>query len=58
MTEEIVQPQPTPIPKKSCLVNLMFPVTDDAEALAVKQVIDDAVKDMKDKRYTFQITER
>lgn len=51
-------PQLTPMPKKSCMVNLMFPVTDDTEALAVKQVIDDAVKDMKEKRFTFQIIER
>lgn len=50
-------PQNTPMPKKSCVLTLMFPVTDDAEALAIKKILDEAVKDMKDKRYTFQITE-
>lgn len=49
--------QITPMPKKACMITLMFPVSDDTEALAVKQVLDDAVKDMKEKRFTFQITE-
>jgi len=48
----------TPMPKKSCMINLMFPVTDDSEALAVKQVIDEAIKGKEEKRYTFQIIER
>ena len=45
------------MPKKSCMITLMFPVTGDTEALAVKQVLDDAIKDITDKRYTFQINE-
>lgn len=49
--------QITPMPKKACVITLMFPVNDDTDALAVKQVLDDAVKDMKEKRFTFQITE-
>lgn len=49
--------QITPMPKKACMITLMFPVNDDTDALAVKQVLDDAVKDMKEKRFTFQITE-
>ena len=49
--------QSTPMPKKACVITLMFPVEDDTDALAVKQVLDDAIKDVKDKRYTFQITE-
>lgn len=52
------QPQSTPMPKKSCMITLMFPVTDDSEALAVKKVLDEAMKDVKDKRYTFQINEK
>jgi len=51
-------PVKTPMPKKSCMVNLMFAITDDAEALKLKQVIDEVVKDIKEKRYTFQIIER
>lgn len=50
--------QPTPVPKKSCMITLMFPVTDDAEAMRVKQKIDDALKDITDKRYNFGINER
>lgn len=50
-------PEQTPMPKKSCVVTIMFPIEDDAEALKIKAVVDEAVKDMKDKRYTFQITE-
>lgn len=47
----------TPMPKKSCVVTIMFPIEQDAEALKIKEVIDNAIKDMKEKRYTFQITE-
>lgn len=50
-------PQQTPMPKKSCMVTLMFGIEDDKQALDVKHIIDDAVKDMKEKRYTFQIIE-
>jgi len=46
-----------PMPKKSCMVTLMFEIETDADALAVKKVIDDAVKDIEKKRYTFQINE-
>lgn len=51
-------PELTPMPKKSCMINLMFPIEDDSVALKVKQIIDEAIKDMKDKRYTFQIIEK
>lgn len=50
--------QKTPMPKKSCMINLMFPVTEDSEALAVKHVLDEQLKDVQEKRYTFQIIER
>lgn len=52
------QQQQTPVPKKSCMITVMFGIEDDKEALNVKQQIDDALKDLKDKRYTFQINER
>ena len=39
------------------MITLMFPVKDDAEGLVIKQVLDDAIKEIPDKRYTFQITE-
>ncbi len=48
---------PMPMPKKSCMITIMFPVDDDTEALALKQIVDKAVEPMKEKRYTFQINE-
>ena len=50
-------PPATPMPQKSCMITLMFPVEDDSLALQIKAVIDDAIKDIKEKRYTFQIQE-
>jgi hypothetical protein len=50
-------PQQTPMPKKACMVNLMFAIEDDKEALDVKQHIDAAIAAIKEKRYTFQIIE-
>lgn len=47
----------TPMPKKSCVITIMFGIEQDAEALKLKAIVDDAIKDMKEKRYTFQITE-
>lgn len=44
-------------PKKACQISLMFPVEDDKEAFGIKQAIDIIVGDIKDKRYTFNITE-
>ncbi|GAI91549.1 unnamed protein product [marine sediment metagenome] len=45
------------IPKRSCMITLMFGIDNDAQALAVKKVIDDAVKNIEEKRYTFQLNE-
>ena len=45
------------MPKKACMINIMFPVETDDEALEVKKHIDDVLTDKKDKRYTFQIVE-
>lgn len=50
-------PPVKPVPKRSCMITLMFAIESDAEALAVKAVIDKAVADIKDKRYTFQLNE-
>lgn len=49
--------QITTMPKKACMITLMFGIKDDAEGLAVKQIVDDAIKEIPEKRYTFQITE-
>lgn len=46
-----------PMPKKSCMITLMFGIDTDEQALVVKQVVDDAIKDIEKKRYTFQINE-
>lgn len=52
------EPKKTPMPKKSCMITVMFGIENDSEALDVKQTIDEALKDIEDKRYTFQINER
>ena len=46
-----------PMPKKSCMVTIMFPVADDTDAIAIKKSIDNAIEELKEKRYTFQINE-
>jgi len=51
-------PQPTePMPKKSCMVTLMFAIENDEQAMKVKQQIDSALTNIEKKRYTFQIIE-
>lgn len=50
-------PQVSTMPKKACTIDLMFPVIDDEEALIIKQKINAIVKDIKDKRFRFQIIE-
>ena len=45
------------MPKRSCMITLMFGIDNDAQALAVKKVIDEAISDIKEKRYTFQLNE-
>jgi len=49
--------QQEPMPKKACMITLMFPITDDKQALDIKQQIDNAVKGIEKKRFTFQIIE-
>ena len=45
------------MPKKSCIITIMFAIEDDKTALELKAKIDDAVADIKEKRYNFQINE-
>jgi hypothetical protein len=44
-------------PKRSCIFTVVFPIENDATALEIKNKFDDAIKDIPDKRYNFQITE-
>lgn len=50
-------PEKTPIPKKSIMVTIMFGIESNAEALAIKDKLDEIVKDKEPKRFTFQINE-
>lgn len=54
MDEQQVQ---KPVPKKYCMISLMFPVTDDKVAMNIKAVLDEYVKDFPEKRYRFEITD-
>jgi len=45
------------MPTKSCMITLAFGIESDEDALAVKKVIDEAVKDIEKKRYSFGIIE-
>ena len=49
-------PKPNP-PKKGVSIQIMFPCESDEEALAIKKRIDEVVKDVTEKRYTFSISE-
>jgi len=46
-----------PMPKKSCMVTLMFEIKTDEQAMELKKSIDTHVKGIEKKRYTFQIIE-
>ena len=50
-------PKDCAMPKKACMITLMFGIENDQQAIDLKAIIDEAVKDVKDKRYTFQIQE-
>jgi len=50
-------PPQQPMPKKACMITLMYGIANDKEALDIKAVIDNAIKDIKEKRFTFQIIE-
>jgi len=51
------QPQEPKKPKKGVSIQIMFPCDSDDEAIAIKKAIDDVVKDITEKRYTFSISE-
>lgn len=54
-----MEPQPNSnMPKKACIVSLMFECIDDKQAFALKEQIDLLVKDIPQKRFTFQIVEQ
>ena len=40
------------------MITLMFGIEADTEALELKAVIDEAVKGIKEKRYSFSINEK
>jgi len=48
---------PQPGAKKGVSIQIMFPCESDDEAIAIKAKIDDIVKDITEKRYTFSISE-
>lgn len=55
--QEPKQPQPKPGAKKGVSIQIMFPCEHDSVALSIKAKIDDIVKDIEEKRYTFNISE-
>ena len=56
-TQEPKQTQPKPGAKKGVSIQIMFPCESDDEAITIKKAIDEVVKDITDKRYTFSISE-
>jgi len=59
MEQQQNMPMPKiPIPKRSCMITLMFEVKDDTQAYNINGAITELVKDIDPKRYTFQIDER
>ena len=51
------QSEPKPGAKKGVSIQIMFPCENDGYAISVKKAIDDVVKDIPEKRYTFSISE-
>ena len=46
-----------PMPKKSCMITLMFAINKNEDAIDIKEKIDPIIENIKEKRYTFQINE-
>jgi len=44
-------------PKKGVSIQIMFPCESDDVAIGIKKQIDAVVQDIKEKRYTFNISE-
>lgn len=57
---ELQEQEPTP-PKvgtrKGVSIHIMFPCESDEEAIHIKARIDEIIKDIPEKRYTFGISE-
>ena len=51
------QPQGQTMPKKSCMITVMFAIENDSDAMVIKEQIDKILADINSKRYTFQINE-
>jgi hypothetical protein len=47
--------QPNSMPKRACMITLVFAITTDEAAIIIKHAIEDVVSDIKEKRMTFQI---
>lgn len=43
--------------RKGCVISLMFSIDNDSEAMAVKQKVNEIIKDIPEKKFTFQIIE-
>jgi len=50
-------PNTPPTPKKACIINLMFSINSNEDAMLIKEKVDELAKNIKEKRYTFQIVE-
>lgn len=55
--QEPKQSPPKTTPKKGVSIQIMFPCESDDKAIAIKKAIDEVVKDIPEKRYTFSISE-
>ena len=55
--QEPKQPEPKPGAKKGVSIQIMFPCPNDSVAIGIKAKIDDVLKDITEKRYTFSISE-
>jgi len=55
--QEPKQSLPKPAAKKGVSIQIMFPCESDEVAIGIKAKIDDIVKDIEEKRYTFSISE-
>jgi len=51
------EPQQPPMPKKVCMMTIMFPIIENETAYTIKTTLDEVIKDIPDKRFTFQIIE-
>jgi hypothetical protein len=49
--------KPVSMPKKACMITIMFPPVTDEAAVVIKHAIDEILADLKEKRVTFQIVE-